>query len=170
MTLPVENVLRDLDGHIRAYARRFWAQDTEDVAQEGRIGVLTGYRTWRPDGGATVQAWCFMRAKGAMLDHARRAARERWVDGVQQPHPLSLNVSSTPVVPDQHDAYAAVDAALSARIDLERCRRYATPLQAQLLDLMLAGMTAAQASRARGVTEAATSRQLARLRRRITTA
>jgi RNA polymerase sigma factor (sigma-70 family) len=99
MTVKEEGqALRENEGFIRQRANKYAKNgvDVEDLFQEGCIGFLKALRSWRPDGGASLQTYAWYQ----VTVHIKRAiGTDRNGKIERKPSELSLEAETPGVRP-----------------------------------------------------------------------
>lgn len=130
--------------------------------------MIRAHPLWRAGGGATIEAHCYVRAKGAMLDHYRRVTGWSKTTRTAPPPPWSLLDDDVAAFADPNDPIGAVLDRLTTTHRLQQALAAATPAQRAALHLVAAGNTQRETAVALGVTESCVSHHLRDVRRRIT--
>ncbi len=157
---------------IRAKAASFphTALESDDLYQEGLLGLYRAARTYDPDGAASFRTYA-----GVCISHQIIAAYRSHFRKKNLPlnSSLSLDDEESPV---QEDSFARSvrsnpEALLIAQENLqivnERIRRGLSRLEQQVLFLYLGGATYAEIAKRRGITPKAVDNAMQRVRRKL---
>ena len=157
-------VLAELDWRIVAWARQHTWDDWEDAAQEGRLGALLALPRWDSSYGVPATAFCWRRAKGAMLDHYRREHGR--TDAAPRPQVVSYDDFPTDRRPDLALIERGYDT-VEDRTEIARIVPHLTRTQREVVALSLRGLNLREVGEIRGTTESATCHLLKYIGRQV---
>lgn len=86
-----EELLNRYKSAVRARARKFFMEggETEDLVQEGMIGLYTAICGYRPDGGKSFKNFAYLCVTRRIYDVLRVAGRRRGCEGAFDPDSVS---------------------------------------------------------------------------------
>ena len=114
-----EQLLRRYAGTVRAHARRFFLAggETDDLVQEGMIGLYAAVREYRPEEGKSFKNFAYLLVRRHILDAVKRSARRKNV-------PLNESVSLfDPTLGDRAEEGSPEDMILESEAQREFRRR-----------------------------------------------
>lgn len=164
-----EHLFRDLEpmlsGVVRRASRRLGNVDADDLLQDARLESLLAIRRWSPSGGASLPGFVEFRARGACLDSARKARRQRRRCGTVVPA-HTQDATEGDVVDDKPLAEELVAAKLEQE-HLAASIDELAPRDAHFIRELVAGETYQDAGRAIGISRSRASRLVPQVLERL---
>lgn len=163
-----EQLLRRYAGMVRAHARRFFLAggETDDLVQEGMIGLYAAVREYRPEEGKSFKNFAYLLVRRHILDAVKRSARRKNV-------PLNESVSLfDPTLGDRAEEGSPEDMILESEAQREFRRRLMKELsdfEFRVVIMYLEGMSYAEICEATGKGVKSIDNALSRAKRKLQT-
>ena len=163
-----EQLLRRYAGTVRAHARRFFlgGGETDDLVQEGMIGLYAAVREYRPEEGKSFKNFAYLLVRRHILDAVKRSARRKNV-------PLNESVSLfDPTLGDRAEEGSPEDMILESEAQREFRRRLMKELsdfEFRVVIMYLEGMSYAEICEATGKGVKSIDNALSRAKRKLQT-
>ena len=144
-----EQLLRRYAGMVRALARRFFLAggETDDLVQEGMIGLVSAVRKYRAEEGKSFKNFAYLCVRRHILDAVKASARRK--NG-----PLNQSLSlSDPTLGDRAEEGSPEDLILESEEEREFRRRLTKELsdfEFRVVTMYLDGMSYAEICEATG--------------------
>ena len=133
--------------------------DFDDAVQEGLMGLLSAVQSYHAEGGASFSTYAGVCAQNAIRTAQKAAGRKKHTP-LNQSLPLPESAASSG---PEEKAIAKEQ----VRLVMRKARRVLSPLEKQVLSLLLQGFTPAEISQKLGRTPKAVENALTRLRRKL---
>ena len=141
--------------------------ETEDLIQEGMIGLFSAVQSYRADGGASFRTYAFLCIKRRMLSAIRSASRQKHM-------PLNNYLS----LDDEANAQAVAQTSVVNPEDMIVCRedigalrsgveKYLTPCERGILNMYIYGINYAEIARFYHVSIKFIDNSLQRIRKKL---
>ena len=153
---------------MRAHARRFFLAggETDDLVQEGMIGLYAAVREYRPEEGKSFKNFAYLLVRRHILDAVKRSARRKNV-------PLNESVSLfDPTLGDRAEEGSPEDMILESEAQREFRRRLMKELsdfEFRVVIMYLEGMSYAEICEATGKGVKSIDNALSRAKRKLQT-
>ena len=163
-----EQLLRRYAGTVRDHARRFFLAggETDDLVQEGMIGLYAAVREYRPEEGKSFKNFAYLLVRRHILDAVKRSARRKNV-------PLNESVSLfDPTLGDRAEEGSPEDMVLEGEAQREFRRRLMKELsdfEFRVVIMYLEGMSYAEICEATGKGVKSIDNALSRAKRKLQT-
>lgn len=158
---------------VKICARPFFlvGGDSEDLIQEGMLGLLSAIREFRPNNSASFKTYAEICVKRRIYSAIRTASRKKH-------EPLNEMVSLDEVLSDesasasQADAFRRIPeeqvlAQESADETIQAYSRCLSKFEAQILELYLSGLSYSEIAQGCGKTEKSVDNAIQRIRRKL---
>ncbi len=161
-----EQLLRRYAGTVRAHARRFFLAggETDDLVQEGMIGLYAAVRGYRPEEGKSFKNFAYLCVRRHILDAVKRSARRK--NG-----PLNESVSLfDPTLGDRAEEGSPEDMVLEGEAQREFRRRLLKELsdfEFRVVTMYLEGMSYAEICEATGKSVKSIDNALSRAKKKL---
>lgn len=136
--------------------------DSEDLIQEGMLGLLRAIRGYDPERGSSFAAFAELCIRSAMLTAIRKAAAKRH-SALNESLPLECLLETDDPAGDPERILLLREA---TRERMERLRERLSPLEAQVHSLYLEGLSCAEIAQRLGRGEKSVDNAIQRIRRK----
>lgn len=161
-----EQLLRRYAGMVRALARRFFLAggETDDLVQEGMIGLVSAVRKYRAEEGKSFKNFAYLCVRRHILDAVKASARRK--NG-----PLNQSLSlSDPTLGDRAEEGSPEDLILESEEEREFRRRLTKELsdfEFRVVTMYLDGMSYAEICEATGKNGKSVDNALTRAKKKL---
>ena len=161
-----EQLLRRYAGMVRALARRFFLAggETDDLVQEGMIGLVSAVRKYRAEEGKSFKNFAYLCVRRHILDAVKASARRK--NG-----PLNQSLSlSDPTLGDRAEEGSPEDLILESEEEREFRRRLTKELsdfEFRVVTMYLEGMSYAEICEATGKNGKSVDNALTRAKKKL---
>ena len=167
-TPALEELLERYKNAVRGVARSYFLEggETEDLVQEGMIGLYAAVREYRPEEGKSFKNFAYLLVRRHILDAVKRSARRKNV-------PLNESVSLfDPTLGDRAEEGSPEDMVLEGEAQREFRRRLMKELsdfEFRVVIMYLEGMSYAEICEATGKGVKSIDNALSRAKRKLQT-
>lgn len=158
---------------VKICARPFFlvGGDSEDLIQEGMLGLLSAIREYRPESAASFKTYAEICVKRRIYSAIRTASRKKH-EPLNEMVSLDEVLSDESASPSQTDAFRRIPeeqvlAQESAKEFIQAYSRCLSKFEAQILELYLTGLSYTEIAQSCGKTEKSVDNAIQRIRRKL---